>query len=83
MFNLINRSAVLKRPQPLLFGLLLGICLLAQGCGWNWAKLRGEGFNDEMTTSGQHLRQRQEKSDGSPLGTSNKALEIERNLGYR
>ena len=62
--------------------LLVGGCLLSQGCSWNWAKLKGEGFSDEMSQTGQYLRQH-EKSDGSPLGTSNKALEIERNLGYR
>jgi hypothetical protein len=58
------------------------LCLVsAQGC--NWTIPRGEGFNkDEMSTWSQNLR-KEEKSEGTPLGTSNKALEIERNLGYK
>lgn len=58
------------------------LCLLSsQGC--NWSIPRGEGFNeDEMSNWSQNLR-KQEKSEGTPLGTSSKALEIERNLGYR
>lgn len=57
------------------------LCFLSvQGC--NWTLPRGEGFNGEMSTWSQNVRP-QEKSDGTPLGTSSKALEIERNLGYK
>lgn len=59
--------------------ILLG-SMLSPGCNWNIP--RGEGFHDEMSSWSKNVRQ-QEKSDGTPLGTSNKALEIERNLGYR
>ena len=59
---------------------LLLCCLVGQGC--NWTLPRGEGFTDEMSSWSRNLRPK-EKSDDTPLGTSNKALEIERNLGYR
>jgi hypothetical protein len=54
--------------------------LTSQGC--NWTLPRGEGFHDEMADWSQNVR-KQDHSDGTPLGTSSKALEIERNLGYR
>jgi len=92
-FQLIYREAAsmtrsftisLRPPgcRRLLGLLLLCACCFSGGCTWDWGKLKGEGFNDEMSGWSQNLR-RQEKSDGTPLGTSNKALEIERNLGYR
>jgi hypothetical protein len=71
--------AYFARCRPAALGMLLAAFFMS-GC--NWTIPRGEGFHDEMSTWSKSVRQ-QEKSDGSPLGTSNKALEIERNLGYR
>ena len=60
---------------------LLSLSLTLGGCSWDWSKLRGEGFTDENAGWSRGLR----KGDGdsSPLGTSQKALEIERNLGVQ
>ena len=60
---------------------LLAAVLTAPGCaGWNWSRMRGEGFQDEMATWSGKLRA--DEREGSPLGWSQKALEVERNLGY-
>jgi len=60
--------------------LLIALCGIG-GCGLNWQKLRGEGFTDSMSSWSANLRGGE--TSGSPLGTSEKALQIERNLGYR
>jgi len=58
-------------------------CLFSTGCSWNaWRSLQGEGFHDEMAGTSKNLRN-QKESDGTPLGMSQKAREIESNLGYR
>jgi hypothetical protein len=59
---------------------LIVACLSASGCtGWN---LRGEPFSqDELTTLPQQFRTTD--PDGEAFTFSNKARQIERNLGYR
>jgi hypothetical protein len=60
---------------------LLALALFVSGCQWNKQTLLGEGFNDELTGASKQMRRG--KSDGTALGASQKALDIEENLGYR
>ena len=69
----------MAKLRRLALAVLLSLPL--SGCGWNWTKLRGDGLDDSLSGEGKNLRQ--SESAGTPLGTSQKALEIEQNLGYR
>lgn len=64
----------------LVFGFLLpGLC----GCRtWDQEMLQEDGFHDSQAGWSKNLR-RSEESGGTALGTSTKAREVERNLGYR
>lgn len=77
--TLFHPNAANLSARPRLAMAVCVVCLSLTSC--NWLFPRGEGFNDEMSTWSRNLR-KQEKSNGTPLGTSEKALEIERNLGY-
>lgn len=61
--------------------MLVIVCLGVAGCckGWN---LRGDGFaDDDLARMPQQMRPKE--PDGQPYGFSNKARQIESNLGYR
>jgi len=70
-----------RRLSSCLAWLSLGLAVLVGGCRTHLAELQGEGFDDQL--SGWSSRLRPEQSDGTPLGASRKALEVERNLGFR
>ncbi len=60
--------------------MLVVACLAVAGCcSWN---LRGDGFpEDELTSMPKHFRPTD--PDGEAFAFSNKARQIERNLGFR
>ena len=70
--------------QPVRIGLtvvLAGLMLVSGGCkSWSWTALRGEGLTDELAEWSSGLRP---KSSDTAAGTSEKARQIERNLGYQ
>lgn len=72
---------MMRTARPFVVALLAGLCLASGGCArWNLAWLRGEGLQDGLANWSAGLRP-QSKESGT--GTSEKAREIERHLGFR
>ena len=68
----------LSRPIAVV---LLATSLGCAGCkSWNWL---GDGFKDDLATTGTKLRPDSQDDGSQSMGLSAKSRQIERNLGVR
>ncbi len=79
MFGSLARVIKSLRIQRYCWLVAMIACLVLPGCAK--VNLRGESFKeDELSGTVRQLRPRDQNAE--PWGVSNKALQIERNLGY-